>query len=165
MRIVSEQSTENIRRKKARDALVPKLRGLAANVLRIVKGTGKPLELLRQMESCSAAIREYAAAHDHVPGHELMHQILNCETTRDEFRPWVKESRKALAPLDAEETGREIAIRKIRDACLQLAASILLDQLTQCSKAESDLYEGVLILDGARKRARRNYQPIAKRRR
>jgi hypothetical protein len=51
IRIVSEQSEAEIERKPAEGELDWRLRELAANVLRIVRGAGKPYELLRQMQA------------------------------------------------------------------------------------------------------------------
>jgi hypothetical protein len=157
MRVVSEQSAEEMRWIAAHTALVPRLRDLAANVLRIVKGAGKPLELLRQMESCSAAIREYGAAHGYVPSYAVMHEILNCEAAWHEYRPWIKKGSTA-AERDLEETERALAIRRIRDASLQVAASMLVDQMTLHTRAEHDIYEGVRMLEEARASRRGRYQ-------
>jgi hypothetical protein len=64
LRVVSEQSQMNIRKKRVQEQLTRDLRKFAANFLRINSGSGKPLDLLVQMEKVTASIRAYADAHD-----------------------------------------------------------------------------------------------------
>ena len=162
MRVVSEQSEEEIRRRKTREALAPRLRVLAANMLRVVRGAGKPLELLRQMEACSAAIRDYAEAHGCLPSVQLFNQMLDCESTWREYRPWIEEDRKKFEAEWAAsgETDRKDAIRKIRNASLQATASMLLDQSTQLSVAENDMCAGVDMFEKARSAIIRRYKNV-----
>jgi hypothetical protein len=64
LRVVSEQSEANIRKQRVHDQLTRDLRRFAANFLRMTSGSGKPLDLLPQMERLAATIRAYADAHD-----------------------------------------------------------------------------------------------------
>ena len=57
--------------------------------------------------------------------------------------------------MEGSEIDRAEAIRQMRNASLQLAASILIDQTTQSSKAEHDLYEGVRLLEEIKAARRR----------
>jgi hypothetical protein len=161
VRVVSEQSAEDIRKSRAKDGLVDPLRVLTANLLRIVRGGGKPVELLRQMERCAISIREYALAHGHLPSAPTIHHILDCEAAQLEYRPWIKE---ALAEElrrweDDGSLDRKEAERRIRNASLQIAASMLLDQMTQCSVAEYDFHAGAMMLEAAGEKSRRYHSP------
>jgi hypothetical protein len=59
LRVVSEQSEANIRKQRVHDQLTRDLRKFAANFLRMTSGSGKPLDLLQQMEKVAASIRAY----------------------------------------------------------------------------------------------------------
>jgi hypothetical protein len=64
LRVVSEQSEANIRKQRIHDQLTRDLRKFAANFHRMTSGSGKPLDLLQQMEKVAASIRAYTDAHD-----------------------------------------------------------------------------------------------------
>jgi hypothetical protein len=93
LRVVSEQSQMNIRKKRVQEQLTRDLRKFAANFLRINSGSGKPpLDLLVQMEKVTASIRAYADAHDgSLPPAKLVHQILDSRAALIEYRPWIKD--------------------------------------------------------------------------
>jgi hypothetical protein len=80
MRLVSDQSAEEIRRQRLRDALVYRLREFAANLLRTIRGAGQPRHLAEQMEKCVTAMQQYTEAHGHMPSEQLLHEILDCDT-------------------------------------------------------------------------------------
>ena len=64
MRLVSDQSEADMRRRETREALVWPLRDLTANLLRITKGAGKPWELMKPARGMSrgiAAVRRSAS--------------------------------------------------------------------------------------------------------
>jgi hypothetical protein len=67
LRIISNQSEEEIKRQASLKQLTWEMRRLAANFLRLVSGSGRAPDLLGQMERVSNAIREYADAHDGKP--------------------------------------------------------------------------------------------------
>jgi hypothetical protein len=159
VRVVSEQSPEDIRKNRAREALVDPLRVLTANLLRIVRGGGKPVALLRQMERCAISIREYASAHGHLPSAATINHILDCEAAQHEYRPWIKKApAEDLCRWEDDGTlDRNEAERRIRNASLQIAASMLLDQMMQCSAAESDFHTGTMMLEDAREKSRRHH--------
>jgi hypothetical protein len=145
MRVVSEQSEQDIRKRKARDALVYPLRELAANLLRTIRGAGKPLELWRQMESYVSLMREYTDAHGCQPDDQFIHDILDCDIAENDYRPWIEQNRTKEDLRRSKANGtidRKDAERLIRNASLQIIASTLVDQLTQRRTGEKILEKG-----------------------
>jgi len=162
MRVVSEQSEQDIRKRKAREALVYPLREFAANLLRVIRGAGRPLELLRQMESCAALLREYSKAHGRQADEQLIHDIFDCEVAENDYRPWIRQNRTENDRQRCEADGTAGIARAehlIRNASLQIIASTLLDQLTQRRFGTRDLGEGLRLLKDAKEKSRRYYNP------
>jgi hypothetical protein len=92
LRVVSQQSERDIRKKRVHDQLTRGLRRFAANFLRIASGSGKPRELLNQMDKVTASLRAYADAHDGaLPHPKVVHDILDSRAALVEHRPWIKE--------------------------------------------------------------------------
>ena len=162
LRVASEQSEKNILKKRAHDQLTRDLRRFAANFLRITSGSGKPLELPRQMEKLSASLRAYADAHDGaLPSPKTVHQILDSRAALIEYRPWIKDVDEASRRRwEADGTyARNDAVAGIIKAGLRMVASELVDQLTQHSTAESEFYEQIRRLEEVREKSRRRHSP------
>ena len=160
LRVVSEQSEMNIRKKRVQEQLVRDLRKFAANFLRINSGSGKPLDLLVQMEKVTASIRAYADAHDgSLPPAKLVHQILDSRAALIEYRPWIKDAdEEAQRRCEADGSyARRDAVSGIIKAGMRMIASEIVDQMTQHSVAESDFYEQIRLLDDAREKGRRSH--------
>jgi hypothetical protein len=81
MRVVSSQSEEKVRRKRARDDLVWPLRSLTANLLRIIRGSGKPHLLMKQMDACLNALGAFVEAHGSAPSAHEISKILDPDET------------------------------------------------------------------------------------
>jgi hypothetical protein len=165
LRVVSEQSEANIRKQRVHDQLTRDLRRFAANFLRMTSGSGKPLDLLSQMERLTGSIRAYADAHDGaLPAPKVIHQILDSRAAKLEYRPWIKDvSETARQRWEADGSfDRSEAVEGIIKAGLRMVASELVDQLTQHSVAESDFYEHVRKLDQAREKSRQRHLPKKK---
>jgi hypothetical protein len=160
LRVVSEQSQMNIRKKRVQEQLTRDLRKFAANFLRINSGSGKPLDLLVQMEKVTASIRAYADAHDgSLPPAKLVHQILDSRAALIEYRPWIKdvdEEARRRWEADGSYSMRD-AVSGIIKAGMRMIASELVDQMTQHSVAESDFYEQIRLLDDTREKGRRSH--------
>lgn len=158
LHVVSEQSEAEIRKQWVHDQLSRELRRFAANFLRMTSGSGKPLELLPQLEKLSASIREYTDAHDGaLPAPKVIHQILDGHEAKLEYRPWIRdisESERRRWETDGTFDG-EVAIAGIVRSGLRMVAAELVDQLTQQSVAESDFYENIRRLDEPREKSRR----------
>jgi hypothetical protein len=162
LRIVSEQSEKNIRKKRAHDQLTRDLRAFAAHFLRVTSGSGKPLDLLRRTEKLTASLRAYADVHEgSLPSPRTVHQILDSRAALIEYRPWIKEIDEA-SKRRWEEDGtfaRNDAVAGIIKAGLRMVASELVDQLTQHSVAESEFYEQIRRLENVREKSRRRHNP------
>jgi hypothetical protein len=74
VRVVSNQSDEETRRRETRDGLTWPLRELTAKLMRIANGAGKPVELMRQLRALRVLRRSSATSHF----------ILGRRTTRSE---------------------------------------------------------------------------------
>jgi hypothetical protein len=139
VRLVSSRPEEEIRRLMARDGIALPLRQLAANLMRVANGAGKPHEIIRQLSDCLLALREYCTAHQAAPSPEEISAILSYESVWREHRPWIEERRqdaRALDPGDTSEDEREAAMQEIRRGALQMVAAMLLNQTPQRSSGE-----------------------------
>lgn len=158
IRVVSEQSDADIQRSRTREALAWPLRRLTANIMRIAKQGGRPVELLLQMEACCKALREYADAHGCLPDAQLIQDILDCDLAWREHRPWIEERKAEVANLDDNgDSGfyeREEAMRMIRRGALQAVASMLVDQLPQQRMGENDIHSGIRLMETAQAKSR-----------
>jgi hypothetical protein len=158
MRLVSDQSAADLRRRETREALVWPLRELTANLLRIAKRGGRPVSLVKQMSDCLGALKEYADAHGALPSEQEIHDILDCDLAWEHHRPWIKERRKemveAFGRVEDDSTERERAMKLVRKGALQAVASMLLGQIPQVSRGESDIYEGMRLIKEANAKAR-----------
>jgi hypothetical protein len=165
LKVVSEQSEANIGKQRVHHQLTRDLRRFAANFLRMTSGSGKPLELLRQMDKVTGSIRAYADAHDGtLPAPKVIHQILDSHAALLEYRPWIRDLEEAARQRSEADgrTDRSKAVDGIIKAGLRMVASELVDQLTQHSVAESDFYEQVRKLDEAREKGRLKHLPKKK---
>src|ERR1700730_5484632 len=92
LKVVSEQSEANIGKQRVHHQLTRDLRRFAANFLRMTSGSGKPLDLLPQMERLVTSSRIYADAHDGaLPALKVIHQILDSHAAKLEYRPWIRD--------------------------------------------------------------------------
>lgn len=106
------------------------MREHAANMLRVVRGAGKPHYLGRQCVEIVDAFHAYREAHGHWPPAELISQTL------DVYR----EPNWERFPDEAEGSrAREGVIR----GALQIAASRLLEQRAQISAGEHEMHDGM----------------------
>jgi len=125
------------------------LRDCAANVLRIVRGAGKPYELLIQMNNVLKAASKYRDAHDHYPSSDLIQTEL---ALYDEYEQ--KEDRQSQEGISGEsrnvlrdhaEVDRLWALHVIHRGALQVAESGLVGQDTQQRAGESELHRGMMM--------------------
>jgi hypothetical protein len=140
VRLVSNQSEAEIRRLKAREALTLPWRTLAANILRIANGAGRPADLMKQLTRCTNAMQAYLEAHGRMPPEQLIRDILDCDRAFRGYRPWVEERRTKISE----------GMQLVRRGALQVVASMLLDQLTLQHKAEYDIHSGAGMLQEAK---------------
>lgn len=145
MRVVSENSESDIARNEAAQDVEWRLRELAANLLRVIRGAGKPYDLPQDAASFVRAVVAYQEAAGHgVPSDELS-AMLTDAVDQDIDRA------------QGDESDRAYAERKIMRGCLQIAASRLLGQRTQESAGDSELYDGARDLEAWREEQRRQW--------
>ncbi|TXM64014.1 hypothetical protein [Methylobacterium sp. WL120] len=166
MRLVSEQSDEDIRKREvearkqeATKALKRSIRALAANILRVTRGAGQSYHLGNQMVACLNAMTDYRDVAG--CGHTTydLDQMLDPDLAFDEYRPWAADSPEQQARMEADHSDEcEDADREVRRASLQIVASMLVDQLTQQRRGETDLSAAIRRREDAREKRRAFHQ-------
>jgi hypothetical protein len=138
--VVSERSAAEMREQEATRALKAALVELTANLIRVVRGAGKPELIVDQLNSFAAAYNEYPDLVGQGPTPALLAGLI-------EYRP-------DLYPDDDlfDFTILEHAI--YRDA-LQIVASTLVDQRLQLKRAIGELRTHVRSLEDCREHVRR----------
>jgi len=140
LRVVAETSKEAIERKRVTDALEAPLEHLAANVMRIVRGAGKPELLLRQMSDLLELAAEYKAVCGHLPRAHDIASILHASRDQDP---------------DELEFERQFAFDVICRGALQKLAARIMDQPLQVQSGEQEMSHGIEMLERAiKERAR-----------
>ena len=139
MRIAAENSEEEVNRLRAQEAITWPLKELAANVMRVTRGAGKPYMIGAQCVEVISAFEEYREVVGIYPSSEEIQSALEFG---DRYRGEVTDD-------------HTYAVSGIVEGGLQVAASTLLHQLTQVSAGESQLYDGVNALEQAREASRR----------
>jgi hypothetical protein len=135
MRIVSSNSAAELAAQRALDELGWPLSQLAANMLRVVRGAGRPAELEPQMAAVIAIFDRYRAATGAFPGH---YEIVEAISLRAE----------ANARKHTDKWSH--AIDDIVQGSLQIAASQLLGQSTQEAAGRHEVMEGVATIEAIR---------------
>lgn len=126
MRLVVENSDQDVARIEARKDLDWPLRELAANLLRVVRGAGYPARLASQMGDVLAAMKAY-------------HATAGCYPSADEIANVLSLTRREEVVSD-EMT---YAVDTMISGALQMAASELVGQRTQESRGRSELFVGL----------------------
>ncbi len=148
LKVVSSQTSTQIERNRAEGDLEFPFRNLAANILRIVRGAGRPEELVPQMVASLNAAEAYRALTGHHPRAKIYRRFLNLAEFYFDPTTWAddkeKEAIKHLAMSGYPE--RIEAERMIHRGALQVAASRLLSQHTQEVSGDHELYAGVHLL-------------------
>ncbi|KRQ92375.1 hypothetical protein [Bradyrhizobium valentinum] len=141
------------------------LRECAANVLRVVRGAGKPYELLVQMQEVVDKAIKYREAHGYYPSSDLiltklaLHDEYKQQRKRDDRGEINEESRHFLR--EEGEFTRLHALHVIHCGALQIAASGLIGQDTQQRAGESELHRGLTMWQQWLEEQRRKRQDAA----
>ena len=144
MRIVSETSAAELARRRALEDVDEALKELAANIMRVSRGAGKPYDLGKQAQSLVVAMIAYKDAVGYYPSSEELTAPL-AHGYDEERLDRMSDDHRATAY--AEEA-------MVRGA-LQIAASRLLGQRTQESAGHSEMYKGLNEIVGLREKRRR----------
>lgn len=134
MRIVSENSEQDLARLRAEGDARRAVSELTANLLRITRGAGKPDEIARHLSALATAMQEHWDAAKFWPYDELADE-LRCDN-----REWLPEWRMRTSD---EELERLDATEEIIAGALQIVASRLLGQRTQETAGDHQLLAGV----------------------
>jgi hypothetical protein len=151
MRVVSENSDDDLKRRRVDEELGYAIRALTANLLRVTRGAGKPFEIGLQAQRVVDAVVAYYEAWRRNPGPEQYAKYLDIGLDRE-----------ILARVSEEERYRSYAEEAMVRAALQISASRLVGQLTQERVAEHHLYEAIRDLDEVRKMQRKRMAAEAK---
>jgi len=148
LKVVSSQTSTQIERTRAEGDLEFPFRNLAANVIRTVRGAGRPEEMVAQMLACIDAAEAYRKLVGHYPKPKIYRRFLNLAEFYFDPTTWAdereKEAIKQLAMSGYPE--RIEGERMIHRGALQVAASRLLGQHTQEVLGDHEMYAGVHLL-------------------
>jgi hypothetical protein len=140
LRVVSERSSEEIKKQTATLAFKFALVNLTANLIRIVRGGGKPDRLFDDIDGFVGAYKDYCIAFEHAPDGAVLRALLR-------FNPDQGPDDDGL-----DEALLENAI--CRDA-LQIVASSLVDHSVQREKALGELQHHLRRFVDVRERAKK----------
>jgi hypothetical protein len=141
MRIVSDHTDADSAKHREAEAAQRALRELAANIMRIARGAGRPRRLASQAEAFVQALSRYqATAGVPIPADQLASAL---------------DIRTASAPCDGpQEAERLFALEQTSRGSLQRAAAKLLGQLTHEQAGETQIYRGLSVVERLRAEAR-----------
>lgn len=137
LEVVAEQSDRALRTSRAAEQVRGRLIELAANVLRVSRGAGRPYSVGNECLAVVQAIQAYREAAGQWPPSELIASALDFTgPSRD-------------GKMSDEARAAEYARERIIRGAMQFAASSLLGQRTQISAGESEMRAGIQALDRA----------------
>jgi hypothetical protein len=116
------------------------LRTLAANLIDIVRGAGKPLQLSLHVDTFVAALGDFERSMGHPKAREL------AEMLRVDIEP------KGPAPKSEEEMAELYAQHAIVQASLRLATARLLGQETEAAEALAELHAALTGFEDTKRR-------------
>jgi hypothetical protein len=117
------------------------LRTLAANLIGIVRGAGKPLELRRQVEAFATALGSFErATSEHPKAWEFAEMI------RVDLEP------KRAAPTTEDDLAELYAQHTVIQASLQLAAARLTEQEAGAAEAYAELHAALIGLEETKRK-------------
>ncbi|MCK1266758.1 hypothetical protein IVB44_21390 [Bradyrhizobium sp. 49] len=148
--------------KRARDEFSWAIRDCAANLLRIIRGAGKPHELMRQMQLALNTSAKFYEVHGYWP----QEVIVNDLRIDDEAAKWSAKAREGTLDQDSVDRwhddgtfDRMAAEHGIFCGALQIIASEMIGQSTQKAGGSREFH------DGLREYERVREAELAKRRR
>jgi hypothetical protein len=144
MRVVSENSEQDLAKRSAAEQLEYGLRELAANMMRVVRGAGKPYEIAPQIFGLTGLLQDYKEAVGTWPSSYDVGQMLELGYRFEH-----------LAARDDSEDMFHRAEHEVMRASLQFAASRLMEQRTQETRASSDMHDAMRRIEEIRAERRR----------
>ena len=123
------------------------LRTLAANILRVTRGAGKPYLLVEHAADFLKAV----IAYQEVSGHPLMAEVLSQALD-------IQPDRELNPQISAGYRDREEATHTMVRGALQIAAARLMEQRTQRAAGESELHQGMRSMEQAQQLLRQEWE-------
>ncbi|EUB95566.1 hypothetical protein PMI07_002054 [Rhizobium sp. CF080] len=140
--VVAQNTQQQIETNEAQDQVNAALLELAANIIRVVRGAGKPEQILHQCSDVVNAAVEYRDAAGRLPSPATLASAILLE-------------REVIDYNDSFWAARQIAYRRIVRGSLQVAASKLLGQRLQIDRGEDEIDESIQELEHLREEIRR----------
>jgi hypothetical protein len=141
LKIVASNSHTDIERFQARERLTYPLRELTANLLRLCRGGGHAERLPDQIVAVAESFGAFREVHGRYPFSEELRAALNPDDAWRELRPtWLRSSDSTDTPERRLYLEREAFTAEVRDASLQIVASMLLHQIPQLGRGEQDFW-------------------------
>lgn len=132
--VVAENTRQQVDANIMQEQVDYALRELAANIIRVVRGAGRPDDIIDQCnEVLKAAIEYHDKTQRFVPYHSVAAALRLEREEIDDYHSYFGQ--------------RKLAIRRMVKGSLQIAASSLLKQLTQIHMGESELDDGYRELE------------------
>jgi hypothetical protein len=128
-----------------------RLRELAGNILRVVRGAGRSYEIGRQAQDLIEALHAYRDAVGQFPASEAIDAALHIETPDEQLNQMDDEQEMVV-------TARQAIIR----GALQIAASRLLGQRTQEAVGYSEMLNGARDMEKLREERRQRSAAISR---
>lgn len=132
MRVVSEQSSESIQRHRAEREVAGAIRELAANLLRVIRGAGKPHEIEMQVQAALEAFIHYR---------DLVGTPAPPDIVCRGIDGWTDTATDA--PLAEEALHEQELLNSILQGALQVVASRLLGQLTHETRGRRQMHSAI----------------------
>jgi hypothetical protein len=149
LKVVSERPAEEIKKQKATAALGHTLRTLTANLLRTVRGAGKPEMIFEHVDHFVKAFARFCDDNGQPPDATLLRELIALPQPN-----WNHND---------DRLQEAIGEHSICQNSLQIVASALLDQQTQREKAVDDLRDTLRIIEGQRALAKKRKRQVQKR--
>jgi hypothetical protein len=131
----------------------------AANMLRVIRGAGRPGALIKQFHDVVVAAIDFREIAGHGPPAGTVATILRVDDEADEIFAKHASGQIRQESIDRwDEDGtfdKMYAEGAIQRGALQIVASKLLDQVMQVRAGESEMHEGIRRLTAARERHRK----------
>lgn len=162
LRIASETDPPTIARRQAETQYRRAIRSLAANILRVIRGAGRPLTIVEELKAVAKALATYESAFGYPPGAEHQEWLAaGLPEVSPEYGDFACEWR------DGE--------KQIIAGALQRVASVLAEQPMHEAAGEKQMTAGIYQIERIREEARRERarearaakakaKPVAKRR-
>jgi hypothetical protein len=148
----------NVKQDIAEQEFAETLREAAANMLRVIRGAGRPSALIKQFNDVVIAAVNFKETAGHGLLTATLVSILGVEDEADEiFKKHAngQVDQKSIDRWDEDGTfDRMYAEGAIQRGALQIIASKLLDQSIQISAGKSEMHEGIRRVIASRERQR-----------